>query len=95
VINLVKNEIFLMSYGYSSHLPAEPAPIFNLLVYQQKARELFTPKQLFELWNEICGLYDKKQVTESELEELKDQILPRISALSSGNLPPLTSPNFD
>jgi hypothetical protein len=42
-------------------IPMEP---FDLIEMQNKAREIFDPKKLFELWEEICQLYERHEIGE-------------------------------
>lgn len=54
---------------------------FDLLVFQQKARELACPKKLFEFWDDICKRYDRGEIGTYELEEMKEVIAPSLAAL--------------
>ena len=56
---------------------------FNLLDYQQKARDLLCPKKLFLLWEEVCRLYDHGEIGEYEFEEMKEVIWPSLKTLSA------------
>lgn len=55
---------------------------FNLLEFQKKARETVDPRQLFELWEDVCQRYDRREIGAYELEEMKEIILPNLKALA-------------
>ncbi|MBZ0188306.1 MAG: hypothetical protein K8F91_18795 [Candidatus Obscuribacterales bacterium] len=55
---------------------------FDLLEYQKKARETCDPKRLFELWEDVCRKYDRREIGTYELEEMKEVILPHLKALA-------------
>lgn len=61
----------------------ETVETFNLLEFQQKARELCCPKKLFQLWEDVCKRYDSREIGEYELEEMKEVIWPSLRALAS------------
>lgn len=56
---------------------------FDLIEYQQKAREMTCPKKLFALWEEVCYRYDHHEIGRYELEEMKVVIWPNLKALST------------
>lgn len=56
---------------------------FDLIEYQQKARETADPKKLFELWEECCRRYERQEIGRYELDEMKDVIWPSLQALAS------------
>jgi len=56
---------------------------FDLIEYQQKAREMTCPKKLFALWEEVCYRYDHREIGRYELEEMKVVIWPNLKALSA------------
>jgi hypothetical protein len=56
---------------------------FDLLEYQQKARELLCPKKLFLLWEDVCRRYDRGEIGAYEFEEMKEVIWPTLKALGS------------
>lgn len=56
---------------------------FDLIEMQQKAREIYDPKKLFELWEEICLRYERHEIGEYEMEEMKEVIWPTLQQLSS------------
>ena len=61
----------------------EAVETFDLLEFQQKARELCCPKKLFQLWEDVCRRYDSREIGEYELEEMKEVIWPSLHALAS------------
>lgn len=56
---------------------------FDLIEMQQKARELYDPKKLFEMWEELCKRYERHEIGEYELEEMKEVIWPTLHQLAS------------
>ncbi len=56
---------------------------FDLIEYQQMAREMTCPKKLFALWEEVCYRYDHREIGRYELEEMKVVIWPNLKALSA------------
>jgi hypothetical protein len=56
---------------------------FDLIEYQQKARETTDPKKLFELWEDCCRRYERAEIGRYELDEMKDVIWPNLQALAS------------
>lgn len=56
---------------------------FELLAFQKKARESCCPKTLFELWEDVCRRYDRRQISEYEFEEMKEAIWPHLNALAA------------
>ena len=56
---------------------------FDLIEFQQKARETYDPRRLFELWEEVCQRYDRREIGEYELEEMKEVIWPSLNQLAS------------
>jgi len=55
---------------------------FDLLEFQKKARETCDPKRLFELWEDVCRRYDRREIGLYELEEMKEVILPNLKTLA-------------
>ena len=55
---------------------------FDLVEYQQTARETLCPKKLFELWEGVCLRYDRGEIGVYQLEEMKAVIWPNLEALS-------------
>jgi hypothetical protein len=56
---------------------------FDLIEYQQKARETCDPKKLYELWEDICLRYERKEIGTYEVEEMKEVILPSLKQLAN------------
>ncbi len=56
---------------------------FDLIEYQKKAREICDPKALFELWEEVCKLYERKEIGSYELDEMKVVIWPSLTQLAA------------
>jgi hypothetical protein len=56
---------------------------FDLIEMQNKAREIFDPKKLFELWEEICQRYERNEIGLYELEEMKEVIWPTLRQLTA------------
>jgi len=55
---------------------------FDLLEFQQEAREICCPKKLFELWEDVCRRYERREIGLYELEEMKEVIWPNLMALA-------------
>lgn len=55
---------------------------FDLIDYQQKARETCDPKKLFELWEEVSRRYERREIGNYELEEMKGVIWPSLTQLA-------------
>lgn len=56
---------------------------FDLIEYQQRARETADPKKLFELWEDCCRRYERAEIGRYELDEMKEVIWPNLQALAS------------
>ncbi len=56
---------------------------FDLIEFQQRARELADPKKLFELWEDCCRRYERSEIGRYELDEMKDVIWPNLHALTA------------
>jgi hypothetical protein len=56
---------------------------FDLIEFQREARECKLPGTLFQLWEEVCKLYDKGLISQYELDEMKEVIWPNLKALSA------------
>lgn len=56
---------------------------FDLIEFQQKAKDMTDPRKLFELWEDCCKRYDRNEIGKYELDEMKDIIWPSLQALSS------------
>jgi hypothetical protein len=55
---------------------------FDLLEFQQQARETCCPKKLFALWEDVCQRYDRQEIGIYQLEEMKEVIWPNLQALA-------------
>lgn len=56
---------------------------FDLIEFQQIARELVDPKRLFELWEDVCLRYERGEIGTYEVDEMKEVIWPMLDALAS------------
>lgn len=56
---------------------------FDLIEFQQAARELVDPKRLFELWEDICRRYERGEIGTYEVDEMKAVIWPMLDALAA------------
>lgn len=56
---------------------------FDLIEYQQMAREMTKTKDLFDLWNTCCQKKDRGEIGQYELDEMKDVIFPLMESLST------------
>jgi hypothetical protein len=56
---------------------------FDLLEFQQRARETCCPKKLFHLWEDVCKRYERGEIGTYELDEMKEVIWPSLEALAS------------
>jgi hypothetical protein len=56
---------------------------FDLLEFQQRARETCCPKKLFHLWEDVCKRYERGEIGTYELDEMKEVIWPSLQALAS------------
>lgn len=65
--------------NWRRQLTIEP---FDLLAFQQQAREICCPKKLFELWEDVCQRYERREIGMYELEEMKEVIWPTLMALA-------------
>ena len=61
----------------------DPEEQFDLIEFQQKARELLDPKKLFELWEDVCRRYERGEISLYELDEMKEVIWPTLDALAA------------
>ena len=55
---------------------------FDLLEFQQQAREMCCPKKLFQLWEDVCRRYERGEIGTYELDEMKVVIWPSLEALA-------------
>jgi hypothetical protein len=55
---------------------------FDLLEFQRRARETCCPKKLFEMWEDICRRYERKEIGKYQVEEMKEIIWPSLQALA-------------
>jgi hypothetical protein len=65
-----------------SHLQKENNDVFDLIEYQDKARDIYSPKRLFELWEDVCKKYDQGFIGRYALDEMKCVIWPKLRTLS-------------
>lgn len=73
----------LVSQGFGdAHLGAWFMDAFDLIQLQQEAREITTPKELFNLWERVCSQYDRGKISKYELEEMKAVIWPNLHYLN-------------
>jgi hypothetical protein len=55
---------------------------FDLIEYQDKARDIYSPRRLFELWEDVCKKYDQGFIGSYALDEMKCVIWPKLHSLS-------------
>ncbi|MBY0358267.1 MAG: hypothetical protein K2W82_09725 [Candidatus Obscuribacterales bacterium] len=55
---------------------------FDLIEYQEQARNASSPRKLFELWEDICRRYDRGEIGKYELDEMKEAIWPMMRLLT-------------
>jgi hypothetical protein len=58
-------------------------PGFDLIEYQRDARGRKQPRELFQLWEDVCRQYDKGLIGRYELEEMKAVIWPNLRVLTA------------
>lgn len=56
---------------------------FDLIEFQQKARDTADPKKLFELWEDCCRRFERYEIGRYELDEMKAVIWPSLQFLAS------------
>lgn len=56
---------------------------FDLLQFQQRARETCCPRKLFQIWEDVCRRYERKEIGRYQVEEMKEIIWPSLAMLSS------------
>lgn len=66
-----------------AHTRTTKIEAFDLLAFQKRARETCDPKALFELWEDVCKRFERRQIGEYEFEEMKEAIWPHLKALAS------------
>lgn len=71
---------------------------FDLLEFQQRAREICCPQKLFQLWEDVCRRYERYEIGRYQLEEMKDVIWPNLKALTTlrrcvNDIPPVSREN--
>lgn len=66
-----------------THKRTKNIEAFDLLAFQKRARETCDPKALFELWEDVCKRFERRQIGEYEFEEMKETIWPHLKALAS------------
>ena len=54
---------------------------FDLIEFQREARSPRQPKELFQLWEEVCRRYDRGLIGSYELDEMKAVIWPNLRAM--------------
>jgi hypothetical protein len=54
---------------------SKPELKFDLIEAQKLAKDCLDPKQLYYLWDGYCRQYERRTITEYELEEMKEVIL--------------------
>ncbi len=54
---------------------------FDLIEYQREARDRRQPSSLFELWEDVCKLYDRGLIGKYELDEMKSVIWPNLKKI--------------
>jgi hypothetical protein len=54
---------------------------FDLIEYQREARDRRQPSSLFQLWEDVCSLYDHGRIGKYELDEMKTVIWPHLKAI--------------
>lgn len=55
---------------------------FNLIEYQQQARDITTSASLYTFWDGICKRYEREEINDYELEEMRAVIFPRFQVLA-------------
>lgn len=73
----------ILSYRTQEVLTIEAEESFDLIEFQQKARETCCPKKLFAMWEDVCKRYERHEIGSYELEEMKEVIWPSLEALAS------------
>ncbi len=55
---------------------------FDLIEYQREARSRRQPRELFQLWEQVCVQYDRGLIGQYELDEMKAVIWPNLRVLT-------------
>lgn len=58
-------------------------PGFDLIEWQEMAKDMVKPEELFEFWEKINKMYLKNQIGKYELDEMRDVIFDRLAWLSA------------
>lgn len=56
--------------------------VYDLLEYQGMAREITDPGRLYKLWDTVCTLYDKGEITSYFLDEMAAVVHPHMKYLA-------------
>ena len=70
----------------SRNYESKKKDVFDLIEYQDKARDMYSPRRLFELWEDVCKKYDHGMIRGYDLDEMKAVILPKLHMLSESRL---------
>jgi hypothetical protein len=81
--NLTDTRIFLMLFSSGACTEDPTIDGFDLLEFQQRARETCCPKKLFQLWEDISRRYERGEIGQYEVDEMKEVIWPTLEALAS------------
>jgi hypothetical protein len=54
---------------------------FDLIEFQREARERRQPSTLFQLWEDVCKMYERGLIGKYDLEEMKGVIWPNLRAI--------------
>lgn len=58
--------------------------MFDLIEWQQKAKDMSgNPKKLFDLWEQVCRLYEQNKIGQYELDEMREVIHPALRVAAS------------
>lgn len=56
--------------------------MFDLIEYQNMVNQLVHPRDLFEFFDHVCQLYERKIITRYERDEIKDMVFEKLKILS-------------
>lgn len=59
----------------------DPPKRFDLIEAQALARDCLSAPTLYKQWDDICRLYERKMITFSEFDEMKDIIMTKLQKL--------------